>query len=238
MTPAHVGERRGRRASASSSARSRPPGCAIIMPVECARLPHALRRRHPAADPAGRERPRGRARCAASRSSTWRRTRSSTGSCMTGGGWILVSHEGLVRQVGVEGDRITVGDAWSMLQCDEDKDTPGSNDQEQWRPGGEQPFTLHRGTLAAVLADAQGQGRHAGRRRHRDLGVRHRPSQARGAPGAAGSRRTGILASQEPTPHLYVRDKDNKLHIYDGHRLKLAADDREAGRRRPACCRR
>jgi hypothetical protein len=30
-----------------------------------------------------------------------------------------------------------------------------------------------------------------------------------------------ILASQEPVPHLYVFDKDRKLHIYDGRRLRL-----------------
>jgi len=30
-----------------------------------------------------------------------------------------------------------------------------------------------------------------------------------------------ILSSQEPAPRLYVYDKDSKLHIYDGHRLRL-----------------
>jgi predicted Ser/Thr protein kinase len=32
---------------------------------------------------------------------------------------------------------------------------------------------------------------------------------------------SNILSSQEPAPRLYVYDKDSKLHIYDGHRLRL-----------------
>jgi methylamine dehydrogenase heavy chain len=38
----------------------------------------------------------------------------------TSNGWLLVSHEGLVREATVEGDRIAVGEAWSMLS-DEDR---------------------------------------------------------------------------------------------------------------------
>jgi hypothetical protein len=32
---------------------------------------------------------------------------------------------------------------------------------------------------------------------------------------------TGIHVSQEATPRLFMFDKDGKLHIYDGHQLKL-----------------
>ena len=134
-----------------------------------------------------------------------------------GAGWILISQEGLVRQVGVEGKRITVSDAWSMLN---DEDKAAGNTQEQWRPGGEQPFTLHRGThlLYSLMhkgkvdtPDADGT----------ELWVFDTDRRKRVARLVLPVETKGILASQEPTPHLYLRDKDNKLHIYDAHRLKL-----------------
>ena len=134
-----------------------------------------------------------------------------------GAGWILISHDGLVRPVGVDGKRITIGDAWSMLN-DEDK-AAGSKD-EQWRPGGEQPFTLHRGThlLYALMhkgkidtPDANGT----------ELWVFDTDRRKRVARMVLPAEMSRILASQEPAPHLYLTDKDNKLHIYDGLRLKL-----------------
>jgi len=134
-----------------------------------------------------------------------------------GAGWILVSHEGLVRQVGVDGKRIAVGDAWSMLN-DEDK-AAGSKD-EQWRPGGEQPFTLHRGTnLLYTLM-------HKGKVDTQDvdgteLWVFDIDRRKRVARIKLPVETRRILVSQEPAPRLYMNDKDNKLHIYDGLRLKL-----------------
>ena len=134
-----------------------------------------------------------------------------------GAGWILISQEGLVRQVGVDGKRIVIGDAWSMLN---EEDKAAGSKTEQWRPGGEQPFTLHRGTrLLYTLMhkgkvdtpDADGI----------ELWVFDTNRRKRVARLVLPVETKGILASQEPTPHLYLRDKDNKLHIYDGHRLRL-----------------
>ena len=134
-----------------------------------------------------------------------------------GAGWILISQEGLVRQVGVDGKRIVVGDAWSMLN---EEDKAAGSKTEQWRPGGEQPFTLHRGTrlLYSLMhkgkvdtPDADGT----------ELWVFDTDRRKRVARLVLPVETKGILASQEPTPHLYLRDKDNKLHIYDGHRLRL-----------------
>jgi methylamine dehydrogenase heavy chain len=135
----------------------------------------------------------------------------------TGRGWLLVTHDGLVREVGVDGDRIRVGEAWSMLNA-EDKDAGSKT--EQWRPGGEQPFTLHRGSsLFYVLMhkgkvdtqDANG----------KELWVFDTNRRKRVARLVLPVEVTSIHASQEATPRLVMLDKDGKLHIYDGHQLKL-----------------
>jgi methylamine dehydrogenase heavy chain len=146
-----------------------------------------------------------------------------------GGDWILVTHDGLVRQVGVDGERIRVGEAWSMLNDDDRKD---GNDREQWRPGGEQPFTMHRGSslLYALMhkgkvdtQDAEGKEIWVyDTNRRKRVGRLELPVEA-----------VGILASQEKAPRLYVLDKDNKLHIYDGHRLKLERTIEKPGPNRP-----
>jgi len=134
-----------------------------------------------------------------------------------GGDWILVTHDGLVRQVGLDGERIRVGEAWSMLN---DEDRKDGNDREQWRPGGEQPFTMHRGSslLYSLMHKGKVDTQDAPGKeiwvydtnRRKRVGRLELPVEA-----------IGILASQEKVPRLYVLDKDGKLHIYDGHRLKL-----------------
>jgi len=141
-------------------------------------------------------------------------------------GWLLVSHEGLVREVSVDGDRITVGDAWSMLS---DEDAKGSKDarqardadkEDQWRPGGFQPFTIHRGTslLYSLMhkgpVDTQDEN-------GTEIWVFDTERRRRVARLELPVEASNILSSQEQAPRLYVYDKDNKLHIYDGHRLRL-----------------
>jgi methylamine dehydrogenase heavy chain len=135
----------------------------------------------------------------------------------TGGGWLLVTHDGLVREVGVDGDRIRVGEAWSMLNA-EDKEEGGK--KEQWRPGGEQPFTMHRGSSLFYslmhkgkvdTPDANGT----------ELWVFDTNRRKRVARLVLPVEATSIHASQEATPRLFILDKDGKLHIYDGHQLKL-----------------
>jgi methylamine dehydrogenase heavy chain len=144
-------------------------------------------------------------------------------------GWLLVSHEGLVREVSVEGDRIAVGEAWSMLS-DEDKPiadekggkskSSGSATEESWRPGGFQPFTMHRGSslLYSLMhkgkVDTQDQN-------GTEIWVFDTERRRRVARLELPVEASNILSSQEPVPRLYVYDKDSKLHIYDGHRLRL-----------------
>jgi methylamine dehydrogenase heavy chain len=146
-----------------------------------------------------------------------------------GGDWMLVTHDGLVRQVGVDGERIRLGEAWSMLNEDDRKD---GNEREQWRPGGDQPFTMHRGSslLYSLMHKGKVDTQDAlgkeiwvyDTNRRKRVGRLELPVEA-----------VGILASQEKVPRLYILDKDNKLHIYDGHRLKLERTIEKPGPARP-----
>jgi len=135
----------------------------------------------------------------------------------TGSGWLLVTHDGLVREVGVDGDRIRVGEAWSMLNA-EDKEDGGK--KEQWRPGGEQPFTMHRNTtlLYSLMHKGKVDTQDAN---GTELWVFDTDRRKRVARMVLPVEASHILSSQEPSPRLYVYDKDKKLHIYDGHQLKL-----------------
>ncbi len=134
-----------------------------------------------------------------------------------GGDWLLVTHDGMVRQVGVDGDRIRVGEAWSMLNA-EDREDGGR--KEQWRPGGEQPFALHRGSslLYSLMHKGKVDTPHANGTELWVFDTSRRKRVGRMVlPVEAGS----LLVSQEPTPRLYLIDKDNKLHIHDGRTFRL-----------------
>lgn len=135
----------------------------------------------------------------------------------TGSGWLLITHDGLVREVGVDGDRIRIGEAWSMLNA-EDREDGGK--KEQWRPGGEQPFTMHRNTtlLYSLMHKGKVDTQHAN---GTELWVFDTNRRKRVARLVLPVEASHILSSQEQSPRLYVYDKDKKLHIYDGHQLKL-----------------
>ena len=60
----------------------------------------------------------------------------------TATGWALISREGLVYEVSVEGTRVNIAKPWPML-TEEDRN---SDPAERWRPGGQQVFTIHRAT--------------------------------------------------------------------------------------------
>jgi methylamine dehydrogenase heavy chain len=138
-------------------------------------------------------------------------------------GWLLVSHEGLVREVGVDGDRITVGDAWSMLDVGDAKDAKDAKDAEEqgrWRPGGFQPFTMHRGS--SLLYSLMHKGKVDTQDENgTEIWVFDTERRRRVARLELPVEASNILSSQEAAPRLYVYDKDGKLHIYDGKRLRV-----------------
>ena len=132
-------------------------------------------------------------------------------------GWVLVSHDGLVRRVGVDTTGIVVGEAWSMLN---EEDRAAGSKEEQWRPGGQQPFTVHRGTglLYALMHKGKVDTHHAN---GTELWVFDLERRKRVARKVLPVETSHVLASQEPAPRLYMTDKDGKLHIYDARQLKL-----------------
>jgi len=135
----------------------------------------------------------------------------------TGSGWLLVTHDGLVREVRAAGGRIEIGAAWSMLN---DEDRADGDDREQWRPGGQQPLTLHRGTSLLYALMHKGKVDTHGANGQEvwvfDTERRRRVARLR-LPAEA----SGIHASQEPVPRLILADKDDRLQIYDGLSLNL-----------------
>lgn len=141
-----------------------------------------------------------------------------------GSGWLLVTHEGLVREVATDGGRIRVGEAWSML-ADEDR-------EEKWRPGGEQPFTMNRDrTLLYVLmhqgeVDTQDED-------GTEVWVFDTNRRKRGARLVLPVEASHVLVSQEPAPRLYLIDKEGKVPIYDGLRLRLERTIEEPGASAP-----
>jgi len=135
----------------------------------------------------------------------------------TGSGWLLVSHDGLVREARVNGGRIEVGEAWSMLN---DEDRADGSAREQWRPGGEQPLTLHRGTSLLYALMHKGRTDTHGQDGEEvwvfDTEQRRRVARLR-LPAEAGC----IHVTQEPAPRLVLSGEDTGLNLYDGIRLNL-----------------
>jgi methylamine dehydrogenase heavy chain len=143
----------------------------------------------------------------------------------TGTGWLLATHNGSVREARVVSGRIEIGDAWSMLN---DEDRQDGNGKEQWRAGGLQPFALHRGSalLYALMhkgkVDTHGQD-------GKEIWVFDTSRRRRVARLALPFEGRSVLVSQEPVPRVYLCDKDHKLHIYDGYKLKLQRSIDESG---------
>jgi methylamine dehydrogenase heavy chain len=130
----------------------------------------------------------------------------------TGVGWLLVTHEGLVREARTDGGKIRIGDAWSMLTEDDKK--------EKWRPGGEQPFTMHRATSLFYALMHQGEI-DTQDQEGTEIWIFDTAQQRRVARLPLTVEATNLLVSQESSPRLYVVDKEKDLHIYDAHTLRL-----------------
>jgi len=125
----------------------------------------------------------------------------------TADGWLLISHEGLAYEVSVDKGRMKISDPWSMLS-DEDK-------EEEWRPGGSQPFTVHRNSnLLYVLMHQGGIDTHY--ENGTEVWVFDLERRKRAGKLSFENEVSHILSSQEEEPKLYVFDEDRKLQIYDG----------------------
>lgn len=127
-------------------------------------------------------------------------------------GWLLISNEGRVLHVTVDGDDIDIGDDWSLLS---DEDT-----EEQWRPGGRQLYTVHKALGFLYILMHQG-----------EQYTHHEPGTEIWVYDIAAERRifrierevaaSGLLVTQESEPKLIVGDEEGGLHVYDAVKMKL-----------------
>lgn len=129
----------------------------------------------------------------------------------TDSGWLLISFSGQAYEVTVNGGRMDVSSPWALL-TEEDV-------EENWRPGGSQPFTLHRASgLLYVLMHQGGVDTHHDPGTQAwvfDLQTRQRVARLDFETPAS-----HILSSQEQHPRLVAINDDKKVRTYDGIRLR------------------
>jgi methylamine dehydrogenase heavy chain len=141
-------------------------------------------------------------------------------------GWVMISYEGLAYQVVVEKGKMKISEPWSLLSEDDKA--------EKWRPGGDQPFSVHRESgLLYVLMHQGGADTHYEHGTEIwvfDLERKKRVGRlSMGSEESEGNTASHILVSQESKPALYVFDKERKLQIYDGILLRLLRTIEQTG---------
>jgi methylamine dehydrogenase heavy chain len=143
----------------------------------------------------------------------------------TATGWVPVSREGLVYEVGVESGKIRIAGPWSMLPKEE---LPAREGEPMWRTGGKQVFTIHRATglLYALMHEGKSDSHGVN---GIEVWVVDLARQRRVGRLELGEPASHILASQEKRPKLYVHDAERKLHIYDVLRLRKLRTIEEPG---------
>ena len=124
----------------------------------------------------------------------------------TRGGWLLVSHAGLVYEVSADGSNIHVTEPWSIVG-EEDRD-------ELWRPGGTGPLTVHRATNTAFILMHQG-GVDTHHEPGSELWVFDMETQERVMRWSLAEPWSDILVLQTEKPRLIAVTDDGELHIYD-----------------------
>jgi len=147
----------------------------------------------------------------------------------TSEGWVMVSYEGLAYEVVASKGNMEISKPWSLL-TDEDK-------AEKWRPGGFQPFAIHRESgLLYVLMHQGGPDTHYepgteiwaySLERKKRVGKLALGDDK--DPGSDDNTASHILVSQEARPTLYVSGKEIELRVYDGIQMRLLRTIEETG---------
>lgn len=119
-------------------------------------------------------------------------------------GWYLISHAGIVYEVGSQGSDIVIGEGWSVA----------SEGEESWRPGGDEFFSAHRDTGLMYIAMHQG-----------EVDTHHEPGEEIWVMDTNSGRRlhrielevpaTSLMVTQEDEPKLIVADDDGDTHVYN-----------------------
>jgi methylamine dehydrogenase heavy chain len=131
----------------------------------------------------------------------------------TDGGWLLISYNGLAYEVDANGGNMKISKPWALLT--------EQDEEENWRPGGDQPFAVHRDSnLLYALMHQGGVDTHSQNGTAvwvYDLQRKRRIAKLEFEDDAEASH---ILTSQESEPKLYVFEKGHKLQIYDARLLR------------------
>ena len=141
-------------------------------------------------------------------------------------GWVMISYEGLAYQVGVEKGKMKISEPWSLLSEDDKA--------EKWRPGGDQPFSVHResGLLYVLMHQGEADTHYEPGTEIWVFDLERKKRTGRLSMGSdenEGNTASHILVSQESEPTLYVFDKERKLQIYDGILFRLLRTIEQTG---------
>jgi len=133
----------------------------------------------------------------------------------TASGWLLMSYEGDVFEVTVDGDDIDVSKPWSLVQEQVDGEFGG----QPWGPGGGQFLSYHRDLdLLSVLMNTKGEfGQDSA---GEEIWVFDVSAQHRIARVALGYEAANLHVSQNDDALLAVSGEDMIVHIYDIKTLK------------------
>jgi len=119
-------------------------------------------------------------------------------------GWFLLTHSGTVIEVSTSGANININDGWSLLP----------EDEEGWRPGGDEFISAHRELNLLYVAMHQG-----------EVDTHHEPGTEIWVFDTDSKRRihrmemeipvTSLMVTQENNPKLIVADEEGGTNIYD-----------------------
>ncbi len=122
----------------------------------------------------------------------------------TAGGWLLITHAGVIFEVGADDDEIVIGEGWSIV----------AEDESGWRPGGGEFLDVHRANGLLYVAMHEG-----------PADTHHDPGEEIWVIDLADRRRVHrleiedladhVTVTQETAPKLIVGTGDGGTEIYD-----------------------
>ena len=122
----------------------------------------------------------------------------------TANGWLLVTHSGVAYEVSTSGDQITISEPWNIVP----------EDEEDWRPGGNEFLSVHQDTGLAYIAMHQGpiDTHHVAGEEIWVLGLdsRRRIERLEVDPPVS-----SLMVTQENQPKLIVATEGGGTQVYD-----------------------
>lgn len=124
-------------------------------------------------------------------------------------GWYLITHAGVIFEVGSDDDEILISDGWSIIP----------EGEEDWRPGGNEFITAHQQTGLLYIAMHQGEidTHHVA---GDEVWVVDANTQRRIARIELEAPANSIMVTQETEPRLMVSDEEGGTHVYNALTFK------------------